>query len=133
MNCSSRRAMTLIEVLAATVLLAILSSVCASVLRSVPVMPTEPATSTVFIDMLSLERAVDQLLDDAELRERVIADASAGMSMPWPDEPAQPAIQVRRVEHESAAEQPGHAWVAFSCEQYIVWRCVELPTEIPTP
>ncbi|GEM_PF-3947895 len=133
MKGSSRRAMTLIEVLAATVLLAILGSVCASVLRSVPVIPTDPASGTVSVDMLSLERAVDELLGDPDLREHVIADASVETSMPWPDEPAQPAIQVRRVEHESAAEESEHAWVAFSCEQCIVWRCIELPKDKQTP
>ncbi len=130
---SSHRAMTLIEVLAATVLLAILGSVCASVLRSVSVIPTDPASGTVSVDMLSLERAVNELLDDPDLRERVIADASAEISLPWPDEPARPAIQARRVEHESAAEESEHAWVAFSCEQCIVWRCIALPKENPSP
>lgn len=133
MKCSSRRAMTLIEVLAATVLLAILSGVCASLLRSVPVMTTESGANTTLIDILALEGAADKLLDDVGLRDRLTADTSAEFSMPWPEEPARPSIQIRRIEYESTAEKPEHAWVAFSCEQIIVWRCIELPRENATP
>ncbi|MCC6909704.1 MAG: type II secretion system protein [Phycisphaerales bacterium] len=133
MNRSSRRAMTLIEVLAATVLLAILGSVCASLLRSVPVLPTKFDANATTIDMLALGSAADELLDDRELRERLVADPGAAFTMPWPDDPARPPIQIRRVEHEPAAEKPEHAWVAFSCEHFIVWRWLELPRESPTP
>lgn len=133
MKGSSRRAMTLIEVLAATVVLAILSSLCASLLRSVPVILTKPAIDATSIDMLSLHSAADDLLEDRDVRDRLIASASAEFAVPWPEEPARPSIRIRRVEHESAAETPERAWVAFSCEQIIVWRCLELPRERQIP
>ncbi|MCC6910352.1 MAG: type II secretion system protein [Phycisphaerales bacterium] len=133
MNRLSHRAMTLIEILAATVLLAILGSMCASVLRSVPVIPTKSAAGATPIDMLALEGAADELLADPSLGERLVADASAELLTPWPDDPARPSIQVRRVVHESAAEKPEHAWVAFSCEEFLVWRCIDLPEENPDP
>lgn len=128
-----RRAMTLIEVLAATVLLALLGSACASLLRSAPVMPADPAADTTSIDMLALEGAADELLDDQRLRERLIADAISEFSVPWPDEPARPAIQIRRVEQETSVGKPAHAWIALSCGQFVVWRCVQLSKERSIP
>ncbi|MCC6910308.1 MAG: hypothetical protein IT430_20430 [Phycisphaerales bacterium] len=125
--------MTLIEVLAATVVLAILSSVCASLLRSVPAMTTLSATDAASIDMMALDDAADDLLADASLRERLVADASGELLMPWPGLPARASIRIRRVEHESTAEKPSHAWLAFSCEEFLIWRRIELPRENPAP
>ncbi len=133
MNCSSRRAMTLIEVLAATVLLAILGSVCALMLRSVPVVTTKTAAGATSIDMPALERAADELLSDSSLRKRLIADASAELRLPWPDDRAWQSMQIRRVECESTDGKSEHAWVAFYCDKLIVWRRIELPRENPAP
>ncbi len=130
---TSRRAMTLIEVLAATVLLATLGGVCASMLRSVPMRPGDSPIDATSIDMLAIQRAADALLDVSDFRERVIADSNAEFETGWPEESARPSIRVRRVQHESSADEPTHAWVVFSCDQFVVWRCIELPREKASP
>jgi len=128
-----RRAMTLIEVLAATVLLAILSSVCAALLRTVPAMPANVFGDTAAIDILALERLADQLLDDEAFSERITPDPSADFTADWPDTPGRPSVRIRRIVPEASADEPAHAWIAFSCGNVIVWRCIDLPREIPSP
>jgi len=128
-----RRAMTLIEVLAATVLLAILSSVCAALWRTVPAMPASVSNEAAPIDILALERAADQLLDEEDLRARITADSSADFVADWPDAPGRPSVRVRRIDPENAGDEPAHAWIAFSCGEVIVWRCIDLPGEIRSP
>lgn len=128
-----RRAMTLIEVLAATVLLALLGSACASLLRSAPVMPASASEETSAIDTLALERLADQLLDESGLQERIIMDASADFAAAWPDVAGRPPVRIRRIVPEASADEPAHAWIAFSCGNVIVWRCIDLPKEIPSP
>ncbi len=128
-----RRAMTLIEVLAATVLLAILSSVWASLLRSVPALPANASEDTAAIDILALERLADQLLDDEAFSERIIADSDADFAADWPNTQGRPSVRIRRIVPEASADEPAHAWIAFSCGNVIVWRCIDLPKEIPSP
>ncbi len=130
---SQRRAMTLIEVLAATVLLAILSGVCAALLRTVPAMPANVSGDAAAIDILALERLADQLLDEEGLRERIAADSDADFTADWPDEAGRPPVRIRRVIPDASGDGPAHAWIAFSCGDVIVWRCIDLPKEIPSP
>lgn len=132
-RADQRRAMTLIEVLAATVLLAILSSVCASLLRSVPALPANASGDTAAVDTLALERLADRLLDDEGLRERITADSSADFAADWPDDTGRPPVRIRRVIPDASAGKPAHAWIAFACGDLIVWRYVALPKEIPSP
>ncbi len=132
-RADQRRAMTLIEVLAATVLLAILSSVCAALLRTVPAMSAAESKDAAPIDILALERLADRLLDDEGFRERIIADSSADFAADWPDDTGRPPVRIRRVIPEASGDEPAHAWIAFSCADVIAWRYVALPKEIPSP
>jgi len=128
-----RRAMTLIEVLATTVLLAILSSVCASLLRSVPVTMAHQSGDMAAIDLLALERLADELITEDDFLARLTTDSSADMIVGWPGEPARPPVRIRRVELGASGDEPTRAWVAFSCGELIVWRFIDLPEEMPSP
>lgn len=130
---SPRRAMTLIEVLAATVLLAILGSVCASLLRSVPAMTTEASQGDHAIDTMALERLADELIAEEDFRKRITADRTADFALAWPDEPQRPSVHIRRVALELSGDETNHGWIAFSCGQVIVWRCIELPEDTSSP
>ena len=132
-HAHQRRALTLIEVLAATVLLAILSSVCASLLRSAPVAVAHESGDMAAIDMLALERLADELITEDDFLARLTTDSSADIIIGWPDRPARPPMRIRRVELGASGDEPTHAWVAFSCGELIVWRFIDLPEEMPSP
>lgn len=128
-----RRAITLIEVLAATVLLAILGGVCASLLRSIAQPPQGSPTNAPPIDMLDLERIADELVGDGGFRDRITAESATELSVQWPGEPDRSTIRVRRVKAESVEMPPIHVWVAFWCDGILVWRCIELSPEGSSP
>ena len=96
-------------------------------------MPTAVSRDAAPIDILALERLADQLLDEEGLRERIAADSSADFTAEWPDEAGHPPVRLRRIDPETSGGKPAHAWVAFLCDGFIVWRCIELPQEIPSP
>ncbi len=128
---SPRRAMTLIEVLAATLLLAILGSASVSLLRSIRTISTNASEPDDAINTLTLERMTDKLIEDGAFREQITTDSNADFTTNWPDEPAVPPVRIRRVEVEKSGEAPAHAWLAFTCGKITVWRCIQLPREKP--
>lgn len=126
-----RRALTLIEVLAATVLLAILGGVCASLLRSVRLSQMEEHQLKGELDMLELDRFADRFM--AESGPAILDEVPAGSQriIEWLYENRSHSVRLRRVEPTGSADEPTHAWLAFNCGPWTVWRRVELPGKGP--
>lgn len=113
-----RRGLTLLEVLASTVLLTLLASACLPLLRQA----------------MSDLRQTDEpfaLVELTQLAELFLADPSAfgveslpsephELHLPWPEQPDRSPVTVRRLSADSS--QHDHAWVSFSCEGQRVFR-----------
>ena len=120
----TRRALTLIEVLAATVLLTLIAATCVPLLRSAvrAVRPPVPPTDQAPFDRTDLETLADLVMVDP---------AAAGLALPlsddteiaWPDEPDRPAV---RVTYLAPAAEADHAWLVFDCGPWRVQRWVEI-------
>jgi prepilin-type N-terminal cleavage/methylation domain-containing protein len=117
----SRRGLTLLEVLAATVLLAILAGACVPVLqRALPA--------------LRPPQRQFELLDLARVADSVVAEPSAfgvdavfeanELRMGWPDHTDRPAITVRLLAADDSDDE--HGWLVFSSGGWTVHRWMEL-------
>lgn len=124
MRCStvhSHRAMTLVEVLAATVLLAMVAGTCASLLRSVAQHANDG----------DLVLRTDELaeLADRWLRDRAVESAPPALDWPqfrgseldcaWPTNPARDHIRVRLVQ---CKEGDVRCWIELESGGARVWR-----------
>ena len=120
-----RRGLTLLEVLASTVLLTMLASACLGLLRQA----------------MSDLRQTDEpfaLVELTQLAELFLADPSAfgveslpsqvdELHLPWPEQPDRSPVTVRRLTAD--APSPNHAWVSFSCEGQRIFRWLVVKTE----
>jgi prepilin-type N-terminal cleavage/methylation domain-containing protein len=128
----SHRAMTLVEVLAATVLLALVAGACASMLRgAAESMP--PSAGPVGVDALS--EFVQALLEPPAPSDRTEAflhwmkSGADEYELAWP-KPGWLSVHVRRL---TSAPEADHAWLEFSCDDVRVWRWIHTdpPSEDP--
>ncbi len=129
----TRRGLTLVEVLCASVLLATLASACVPMLTSSLRKLHEPI-STFQIEELA--EIADLAINELDLFGVDHIDDLTGQEIGWPDEATdRPAIRVELLEPASA-EQPEHGWIVFSCAEHSVYRWMEIETddeEDPTP
>ncbi|MCH8314449.1 MAG: type II secretion system protein [Planctomycetes bacterium] len=123
-----RRGLTLLEVLASTVLLTMLASACLPLLRQA----------------MSDLRQTDEpfaLVELTQLAELFLADPSAfgveslplesdELHLPWPERPGRSPVTVRRWRADTPPPPPhDHAWVSFSCEGQRIFRWLAVETE----
>ncbi len=120
-----RRGLTLLEVLASTVLLTMLASACLPLLRQA----------------MSDLRQTDEpfaLVELTQLAELFLADPSAfgveslpspldELHLPWPERPGRSPVTVRR--WRADAPPPDHAWLSFSCEGQRIFRWLAVEAE----
>ncbi len=113
-----RRGLTLLEVLASTVLLTMLASACLPLLRQA----------------MSDLRQTDEpfaLVELTQLAELFLADPSAfgveslpseldELHLPWPEQSDRSPVTVRRLSADAPPHD--HDWVSFSCEGQRVFR-----------
>ena len=116
-----RRGLTLVEVLAATVLLAVMAAVCTPLLRQsmraldqapVPFAPHELAAVADTV-------AADPGRYGAEGVEEI-----TDQEIPWPDEPERPPITLRLIVPEGP--ETDHAWLALTCGGVTVHRWINI-------
>lgn len=126
-----RRALILIEVLAAAVLLAILGGVCASLLRSVRWSQAQAARPEGEVDVLDLDRFAGEFM--AKSGPEFLVDLPCGSEriIEWGDADWSRSVRLRHVEPTGSADEPTHAWFGFTCGPWTVWRWVELPGKEP--
>lgn len=116
------RGLTLVEVLVATALLAMLSAMCASLLRDVQGRFEDATNSPVMIDPLELDRFADSVLEEGEFESIFQNPDPVSLSLIW----SECVVQVNSVETTSAVEAGNHRWLAFECRGLIVWRSVPI-------
>ncbi len=120
---SPRRGLTLVEVLTATVLMAILVAACVPILRQ--------ATGA-----LGAPRRLLAIRPLATLADQFVAEPSAfgldsavverSFEIQWPEVVAErPSVLVRHLEHDDPAV--GHGWLVFTCEGACVVRWLPPP------
>ncbi len=126
-NATPRHALTLIEVLAATVLLALVAGACASMLRTAALAHTADS-EPVRLDELSaladdlLAPSADSPASDSV--HRWLDTSDRALELPWPDRPDLPPVSLFRLTStESRAE---HAWIELCTADTRVWRWVRV-------
>lgn len=123
-----RRGLTLLEVLASTVLLTMLASACLPLLRQA---------------MSDLRRTDEPfaLVELTQLAELFLADPSAfgveslplpldELHLPWPERPGRSPVTVHRwIADTAPPPPPDHAWLSFSCEGQRIFRWLAVEAE----
>ncbi|MEE8154268.1 MAG: prepilin-type N-terminal cleavage/methylation domain-containing protein [Phycisphaerales bacterium] len=118
-----RRGLTLLEVLASTVLVTMLASACLLLLRQAmsDLRPTDEPFALVELTQL----AELFLADPSAFGVESLESPSDELHLPWPEQPGRSPVTVRRLSAD--ASPPDHAWLSFSCQgQHIFrWLAVE--------
>ena len=111
------RGLTLVEVLAATVLLAILAATCMPLLQRA--MRALQTTKPPF-ELLELAQFADSLLADPSAFGVEAPSQLAELQALWPEHPDRSLITVRQL--SASDPESDHAWLAFSCGGRAVCR-----------
>ncbi len=118
----TRRGLTLIEVLAATVLLSLIAATCLPLMqratRDLSAAPVRPTWDLVELQDLMQLVAEDPLVYGVEMWPPIET------SINWPDAGSRPPIQLRR-----AHETTDSVWLEASCEGHRVFVWAALPDE----
>ena len=120
-----RRGLTLLEVLASTVLLTMLASACLPLLRQAmsDLRPTDEPFALVELTQLA-ERF---LADPPAFGVESLESQSDELHLPWPEQPDRSPVTVRRLRVD--APPPDHAWLSFSCEGQRIFRWLVVEAE----
>ncbi len=121
---SEGRGLTLVEVLAATVLLAILAATCMPLFQRA--MRALQTTKPPF-ELLELAQSADSVLADPSAFGVEAPAQLAELQLPWPEHHDRPLITVRRL--SAFDSESDHAWLTFSCGGQTVYRWVPLERE----
>lgn len=123
-----RRALTLVEVLAATVLMAILAGTCMPLLQRAMRASHEPEAP---FELLALAQLADWFIGDPAVFGLEMPWPSEQVRVPWPDHPDRPPVTVRGL----MAGDPDldHAWLVFSCEGLAVFRWIPVDDQGEEP
>ncbi|GEM_PF-3038494 len=124
----THRGLTLIELLAATVLLALLSTACASLLRIVRPLRADARTDDDPVSVFELEHFVDQVLLDSTTRAHC-EPAGVDITLLWPDAASRSPVRVRRLADTSELAAGASNWLGFSCRGLVVWRWLPVRRE----
>lgn len=115
-----RRALTLVEVLAATVLLAMLAAACMPLLqRAMRGMGAPPEAP---FNPVELAQLADSFLADPSAFGVESPSEQDELQLPWPEHPQRPPVTVRRLTAQDA--EADHTWLAFSCASWAIHRWV---------
>ncbi|MCH8151426.1 MAG: prepilin-type N-terminal cleavage/methylation domain-containing protein [Planctomycetes bacterium] len=128
-----RRALTLVEVLAATVLLAMLAAACMPMLqRAMRALGAPPPPDAPF-ELFELARLADSFLADPSTFSAKSPSEHDELQLPWPEHPQRPLVTVRRLRAQDA--EVDHTWLAFSSGKTFIFRWVPVhhDTEEPVP
>jgi len=116
-----RRGLTLLEVLAATVLLTVLAGTCVPLVRAA--LPALRPPDRPFA-LLDLARVADSVVaEPAQFELGAFAEISE-RQITWPDQPHRPPITVRLI--TPGEPDVDHRWLAFSCGDWTVHRWIPL-------
>ncbi len=120
---SPRRGLTLVEVLTATVLMAILVAACVPILRQATVALDAPRRPVAIRPLASL---ADQFVAEPSAFGPDSAMTERSFEIQWPDVVAErPSVLVQHLEHDDQAV--GHGWLVFTCDGASVVRWLPPP------
>jgi prepilin-type N-terminal cleavage/methylation domain-containing protein len=145
-----KRGLTLLEVLIAAALLAVMAAACVPAMAQAMRALHVAETPTLAVDPVDLASFADLVLEWPELfgfkqpEELLNAD---GQALPWPPPPeppprpeafrdplnAAPPVTIRVL--RSSGEESDHVWLSFECDGLIVHRWMAIPEvkEQPQP
>ncbi len=120
-----RHGLTLLEVLASTVLLTMLASACLPLLRQAmsDLRPTDEPFALVELTQL----AELFLADPSAFGVESLSSQLDELHLPWPERPGRSPVTVRRLSAD--APPPDHAWVSFSREEQRIFRWLAVEAE----
>ena len=124
---TSQRGLTLIEVLASTVLLTLIAATCVPLLRQAMEAAREPVRS---IDLADLAELADRLVADPEAMESLGFESQ--QELPWPDLADGPPVVITRFDAAGGRTADGevnHTWLTFTCDGWSVSRWLAIETE----
>ena len=118
-----RHGLTLVEVLAATVLLAMIAAACLPLLRSSMRALRDPPPA---VELLDLSRLADRFVaDPAGFGAEAPQDES--IELGWPEHPDRSPVTVRRF---TAGDEDAE-WLTFTCDRWTVSRWVTVEADEP--
>ncbi len=113
-----RRGLTLLEVLASTVLLTMLAGACVPLLRKAMNDLRRPDEPFALVELTRLAELF--LADPSAFGVESLPSQSDELHLPWPERPGRSPVTVRRLSTD--APPPDHAWLSFSCEGQSIFR-----------
>ena len=117
----TQRGLTLVEVLAATVLLAAMASVVMPLMqramRELEEMQPE-------IDLRDLADIADTLSVNPDVFGGLTDASAQRQELPWPGNSTRPPIMIKRI--DPGYEDPDHNWLSVSCGGWEVYRWIPL-------
>lgn len=133
---TTRRGLTLLEVLIATAMLAAMAVACLPLMQSAAAVFNEP---TGEVDLDAFTELVDQVIAEPAAFGLTLATFESPTEFAWPADHTQPAVVVHRIaragpvetEDESSALDRGF-WLVFTCGpwQLYRWHPPEPPEQI---
>ena len=134
----TRRAMTLVEVLAATVLLALLAGACLPLMQQS--MRSLREADAVGFDARELSLLADAFVAEPQAFTAVPLEEMTQVEIAWPETADRDPVRVERLvrlgapaDDVPAEEKPDHAWLAFSCGPLTVCRWVPIEEQEGEP
>ena len=120
----SRRGLTLLEVLAAAVLLAVVAGTCVPLLRNA--LPALRAPDHQF-ELFELARVADSIIAEPAAFGIEAWPEIGDQWITWPDVPDRPVITVRLI--RVGEPQVNHGWLAFSSGDWTIHRWIALDVD----
>ena len=116
------RGLTLIEVLAATVLLAMIVGAVLPALRRAGDVASAAEPAVAFAQF---RNAVDQLMSDPTIAVAADTNGAAPRSMPWPGgAPDRPSIDIQYL-GAASGDETTRGWITFTCERWTIVRWID--------
>ncbi|MEE9128652.1 MAG: prepilin-type N-terminal cleavage/methylation domain-containing protein [Phycisphaerales bacterium] len=120
-----RRGLTLLEVLASTVLLTMLASACLSLLRQAMSDLRQMDEPFALVELTQLAELF--LADPSAFGVESLPSQSDELHLPWPERPGRSPVTVRRLSTDTSPHD--HAWLSFSCEGQRIFRWLAVEAE----
>ena len=120
-----RRGLTLLEVLASTVLLTMLAWACVPLLRKAMSDLRQSDEPLALVELTQLAGLF--LADPAAFGVESLPSEQDELHLPWPEQSDRSPVKVRRM--SSDAEPLDHAWLSFTNESQHIFRWIGIEDE----
>lgn len=123
MTGAVRRGLTLLEVVAAAVLLASSVVVCLPLIKDIAAAESRPPIEVACLDLGDLAERILTDPKDVGLGTHLNLRPGLDVELAWPDEPERPRIRVRVQSSQMSAD---HAWLVLECQGVSAARCIPI-------